>query len=162
MTIVAYARTCTPLTAQRKRMGDVRAMDMNKGGTKCGCASQSLHMLGDDPATKNRPLQRRSSAHRPNHLALDPNLMGHRTLDGHMLAIADPSEPMYKKDKDVPLRPVPRANPRSRTPSPTPSELKQLNTGAIDWRSMRSWRFWLRREWLCECIPMITLTNSCS
>ncbi|PPR02682.1 hypothetical protein CVT24_002104 [Panaeolus cyanescens] len=36
----------------------------------------------------------------------------------------------------------------SRTPSPTPSELKELDSGAIDWKSMRSRKFWFRREWL--------------
>ncbi|TEB04048.1 hypothetical protein FA13DRAFT_1807684 [Coprinellus micaceus] len=36
-----------------------------------------------------------------------------------------------------------------RTPSPTPSELKELQSGAINWEAMRKWRFWIRREWLC-------------
>lgn len=36
-----------------------------------------------------------------------------------------------------------------RTPSPTPSELKEMKTGAIDWKLISTWRFWLRREWLC-------------
>jgi hypothetical protein len=39
----------------------------------------------------------------------------------------------------------------SRTPSPTPSEAAELaRDGIIDWKSMTSWRFWIRREWLCE------------
>ena len=37
----------------------------------------------------------------------------------------------------------------ARTPSPTPSELKELKTGAINWKAMTNWRFWIRREWLC-------------
>ena len=37
----------------------------------------------------------------------------------------------------------------SRTPSPTPSEAKELKTGAIDWRTLASRKFWFRREWLC-------------
>lgn len=37
----------------------------------------------------------------------------------------------------------------SRTPSPTPSEAKELETGAIDWARMRNWRFWIRKEWIC-------------
>lgn len=38
----------------------------------------------------------------------------------------------------------------SRTPSPTPSEAKELRTtGAFDWKSLRSPKFWIRREWLC-------------
>jgi hypothetical protein len=42
------------------------------------------------------------------------------------------------------------ANRVSRTPSPTPSEAAELaRDGVIDWKTMRSWRFWLRREWLC-------------
>jgi hypothetical protein len=38
---------------------------------------------------------------------------------------------------------------RGRTPSPTPSEKKELGKGAIDWKAMMNWRFWIRREWLC-------------
>lgn len=42
------------------------------------------------------------------------------------------------------------ANRVSRTPSPTPSEAAELaRDGVIDWKSMKSWRFWFRREWLC-------------
>lgn len=37
------------------------------------------------------------------------------------------------------------------TPSPTPSEQKELGKGAIDWDAMINWRFWIRREWLCMC-----------
>jgi hypothetical protein len=38
----------------------------------------------------------------------------------------------------------------SRTPSPTPSEAAELaRSSMFDWKAMRSWRFWLRREWLC-------------
>lgn len=35
-----------------------------------------------------------------------------------------------------------------RTPSPTPSEEKELQSGAINWKAMMSWRFWFRRAWL--------------
>ncbi|KAF5367937.1 hypothetical protein D9758_004472 [Tetrapyrgos nigripes] len=35
----------------------------------------------------------------------------------------------------------------TRTPSPTPSELLALTTGAIDWKSLRSRQFWVRKEW---------------
>lgn len=38
---------------------------------------------------------------------------------------------------------------RGGTPSPTPSEQKELTSGAIDWKAMTKWRFWIRREWLC-------------
>ena len=37
----------------------------------------------------------------------------------------------------------------NRTPSPTPSEAKELSTGAIDFKSLMNWRFWIRRQWLC-------------
>ena len=38
----------------------------------------------------------------------------------------------------------------SRTPSPTPSEAAELaRDGMFDWKTMRNWRFWFRREWLC-------------
>lgn len=40
--------------------------------------------------------------------------------------------------------------PTNRTPSPTPSELKELNKkGLLDWQAMKSWKFWFRREWTC-------------
>ncbi|KAF5378929.1 hypothetical protein D9757_008744 [Collybiopsis confluens] len=36
----------------------------------------------------------------------------------------------------------------NRTPSPTPSELRELSTTAIDFKAMMNWRYWFRREWL--------------
>ncbi|KAJ7038592.1 snare associated Golgi protein-domain-containing protein, partial [Mycena alexandri] len=36
----------------------------------------------------------------------------------------------------------------SRTPSPTPSEVKALGDGLFNWRQMMQWRFWARREWI--------------
>ena len=44
----------------------------------------------------------------------------------------------------------------SRTPSPTPSEAKELESGAINWKTISSWRFWFRKEWIC------TLSSSTS
>lgn len=38
----------------------------------------------------------------------------------------------------------------SRTPSPTPSELKELETGAIDWKTVKSRKFWIRKDWACS------------
>ncbi len=38
----------------------------------------------------------------------------------------------------------------SRTPSPTPSEAKELKTGAFDWETLGKWRFWIRKEWICK------------
>ena len=43
----------------------------------------------------------------------------------------------------------------NRTPSPTPSEARELKTGAIDWKQISSTKFWFRREWLCACaVPL--------
>jgi len=59
----------------------------------------------------------------------------------------DPSTPI-----NVNLSPHPNNMVRARmmrTPSPTPSEQKELSSGAIDWKTLMNWRFWLRREWLC-------------
>ncbi|KAK0218748.1 hypothetical protein IW262DRAFT_1297892 [Armillaria fumosa] len=37
----------------------------------------------------------------------------------------------------------------TRTPSPTPSEAKQLNSdGLLGGEDVENWRFWIRREWL--------------
>lgn len=64
---------------------------------------------------------------RSNGLPNDPTLLApkppHETMDGAVL--------------------------RGRTPSPTPSEQKELGRGAIDWKAMSNWRFWIRREWIC-------------
>jgi len=35
----------------------------------------------------------------------------------------------------------------SRTPSPTPSEIQELETGAIDWKTVMSRKFWIRKDW---------------
>ena len=51
---------------------------------------------------------------------------------------------------------------RGQTPSPTPSELKELNTPLLDWKTLTNWRFWIRREWLCVYsihTLLLTLTN---
>ncbi|KIM44279.1 hypothetical protein M413DRAFT_443299 [Hebeloma cylindrosporum] len=45
----------------------------------------------------------------------------------------------------------------SRTPSPTPSELKELKTGAIDWKTLRTKSFWFRREWLWYYVIVFVL-----
>ena len=37
----------------------------------------------------------------------------------------------------------------SRTPSPTPSEVKELQSSAVDWKSLATKKFWFRRDWLC-------------
>ncbi|PIL26646.1 hypothetical protein GSI_11271 [Ganoderma sinense ZZ0214-1] len=36
----------------------------------------------------------------------------------------------------------------NRTPSPTPSEAKELQKGVFDWERMLSWRYWIRKEWI--------------
>ncbi|KAG7439227.1 uncharacterized protein BT62DRAFT_1081717 [Guyanagaster necrorhizus] len=36
----------------------------------------------------------------------------------------------------------------TRTPSPTPSEAKELKTGVLSWEVIGKWQFWFRREWL--------------
>ncbi|KAF8883030.1 hypothetical protein BD779DRAFT_1472716 [Infundibulicybe gibba] len=43
----------------------------------------------------------------------------------------------------------------SRTPSPTPSEQKELTTGVFDWKTLSKWRFWIRREWLWRYVALI-------
>lgn len=35
-----------------------------------------------------------------------------------------------------------------RTPSPTPSEMKELNSDVFDWKRLAKWRFWIRKEWI--------------
>lgn len=43
----------------------------------------------------------------------------------------------------------------SRTPSPTPSEAKQMNEALFSWKQLTNWRFWIRKEWTsawrCPC-----------
>ncbi|KAF5346208.1 hypothetical protein D9756_011139 [Leucocoprinus leucothites] len=46
---------------------------------------------------------------------------------------------------------------RGRTPSPTPSEIKELGKGAIDWKAMTNWRFWIRREWLWYYVALVII-----
>jgi hypothetical protein len=44
----------------------------------------------------------------------------------------------------------------SRTPSPTPSEERELRTtGPFDWKAMSQPKFWIRREWLCACYHLL-------
>lgn len=38
-----------------------------------------------------------------------------------------------------------------RTPSPTPEEAEELlKTSMFDWKAMRNWRYWVRKEWRCR------------
>ncbi|RDB21755.1 Golgi apparatus membrane protein TVP38 [Hypsizygus marmoreus] len=45
----------------------------------------------------------------------------------------------------------------SRTPSPTPSEARELKTGVLDWKTVRKWRFWFRREWLWYYVALVVI-----
>ncbi|KAJ2923115.1 hypothetical protein H1R20_g13977, partial [Candolleomyces eurysporus] len=82
------------------------------------------------------------------------------------VASSSEEESFYKsKSKETSIRVDVEAvdsDPRSdglmgRTPSPTPSELKELQTGAIDWAGLRSWRFWFRREWLWYYVALVVI-----
>ena len=70
--------------------------------------------------------------------------------------------PAYHQQRDDVFYPPPSSYPNNkdprtqmvaRTPSPTPSEARALNEGVLDWKRLRSWRFWIRREWLCALPP---------
>lgn len=58
-------------------------------------------------------------------------------------------EPSNRSSYDPSFRPPETTPPQRQTPSPTPSEQKELAKGAINWSAMMNWRFWIRREWLC-------------
>jgi hypothetical protein len=46
----------------------------------------------------------------------------------------------------------------ARTPSPTPSEERELATaGAFDWKRLKNWRFWIRKEWTCLLFALFHL-----
>ncbi|KAK0447378.1 uncharacterized protein EV420DRAFT_1568434 [Desarmillaria tabescens] len=45
----------------------------------------------------------------------------------------------------------------TRTPSPTPSEAKELKTGVFSWEVMGKWRFWFRREWLWYYVALVII-----
>ncbi|KAK0414399.1 hypothetical protein EV421DRAFT_1728635, partial [Armillaria borealis] len=45
----------------------------------------------------------------------------------------------------------------TRTPSPTPSEAKELKTGVFSWEVMGKWRFWIRREWLWYYVALVII-----
>ncbi|KAF5375564.1 hypothetical protein D9615_009175 [Tricholomella constricta] len=45
----------------------------------------------------------------------------------------------------------------ARTPSPTPSEERQLKTGVFDWKTLGNWRFWIRRDWLWYYVGLVII-----
>lgn len=47
----------------------------------------------------------------------------------------------------------------SRTPSPTPSEVKELKSGAFDWPRLMKWRFWIRKEWIWWYLALAVLAT---
>lgn len=52
----------------------------------------------------------------------------------------------------------------TRTPSPTPSETKELaKSGVFDWEAMMKWRYWVRKEWACASPPScnVCAANAC-
>ncbi|KAH7879436.1 uncharacterized protein C8R40DRAFT_1035944, partial [Lentinula edodes] len=70
-----------------------------------------------------------------------------------------PSSGLY--GSGLPLSANVHLDPRAglnRTPSPTPSEAKELQTGAIDFKAMMNWRFWIRREWLWYYVALVIIT----
>lgn len=74
-----------------------------------------------------------------------------------------PEEPISHTDYPPPPSIPNSSNPviHVRTPSPTPSEAKELQHGAINWKAMRSWKFWFRKEWRCkQYAPSLTLINA--
>ncbi|KAF8992445.1 hypothetical protein BDQ17DRAFT_1253909, partial [Cyathus striatus] len=53
---------------------------------------------------------------------------------------------------------VEEARGMDRTPSPTPSEARELSQGgAIDWKSMRNWSYWIRKEWWLYYIIFVVI-----
>jgi uncharacterized membrane protein YdjX (TVP38/TMEM64 family) len=45
----------------------------------------------------------------------------------------------------------------SRTPSPTPSEVKELQSSAVDWKRLSTRKFWFRREWLWYYVALVVI-----
>jgi len=45
----------------------------------------------------------------------------------------------------------------SRTPSPTPSERHELETGSIDWKRVMTWRFWFRKDWAWYYVILVVI-----
>ncbi|EKM77274.1 hypothetical protein AGABI1DRAFT_130686 [Agaricus bisporus var. burnettii JB137-S8] len=64
-----------------------------------------------------------------------------------------PSSLAYKPSQDVEDGVVLRGG----TPSPTPSEEKEMKTGAIDWKSVTNWRFWIRKEWIWYYVALVVI-----
>ncbi|TFK38388.1 hypothetical protein BDQ12DRAFT_110733 [Crucibulum laeve] len=63
----------------------------------------------------------------------------------------------YNNTNNVNLKNVEEARMTGRTPSPTPSELKEMKTGAVDWKGMMNWKFWFRREWLWYYVLLVVI-----
>ena len=63
--------------------------------------------------------------------------------------------PSYLTYSSTALKNEPDVNVRyiSRTPSPTPSEAETLSRkGVIDWNKLMSWKYWIRKEWICTFV----------
>ncbi|KAF7290616.1 hypothetical protein MIND_01301800 [Mycena indigotica] len=69
--------------------------------------------------------------------------------------------PSYGHDSVLKQHPPPAfgayASGGGRTPSPTPSEAKALRSGLFDWKTLLSWRFWIRREWLWYYVAIVLI-----
>ncbi|KDQ58840.1 hypothetical protein JAAARDRAFT_56898 [Jaapia argillacea MUCL 33604] len=71
-----------------------------------------------------------------------------------------PPAPTYGYNGPVqqPRKNEPLARDISRTPSPTPSELKELEkSGPFDWEKWSDWRFWIRKEWLWYYVAFVII-----
>ena len=57
-------------------------------------------------------------------------------------------------NEDVPINSRTSIEPKvgrlspNRTPSPTPSEARELETGAVNWKRLATGKFWFRKEWI--------------
>ncbi|KAF8804024.1 hypothetical protein BYT27DRAFT_7108525 [Phlegmacium glaucopus] len=58
--------------------------------------------------------------------------------------LPNPSETAVGEDSRLP-----------RTPSPTPSEAKELESGAVSWKSLSTRKFWFRRAWLWYYVALV-------
>jgi hypothetical protein len=104
---------------------------------------QGFASLPPDTAYKPAPHPQPSAAYQ------DSPLYPPGPPTGQLSAHSFPSTTTFKPSEDVEDGIVLRGG----TPSPTPSEEREMKTGAIDWKTITNWRFWIRKEWICMSGP---------
>lgn len=97
------------------------------------------------PPQPQAPLQyhyQRSRTNSETSRAPSPIMVASSSLEKGAFAASPPRRTFWSRFKSK--------RPEEEPEDLTDEEREMLSQGMVDWQAMRSWRFWFRRQWICE------------